>query len=249
MKKNTFLLTIIGTAASILLTVIYALLLNLTARLSFSAFAPDAPVIVLRENTMAFIAVAFFIFEIIFFVCLFSSMAKEKSDKQDGVLLGGKSIDGNKKTKLSLTKTTKIAGIAGLLILVGMLVFNAGVYTEVSKDSIKKKVFVTTNEYTWDDVYRYTFSCDENATLKYTVQMDDGKSFQILVSSNSCSEEFTEEFGDVLTFAYYLSCEFESSDRQIIKDIVGLEYMEQYYKSNEANWSKIEKIINAGDTQ
>ena len=248
MKKNTFLLTIIGTAASIILTVIYTLLMNLTAKFSFSARASDIAVIALREHTMVFIAVAFFIFEIIFFVCLFSSMAKEKSDKQDGKLLGGKSIDGNKKTKLSLTKTTKIAGIAGIVVLLGMLAFNSGVYTEVSKDSIKKKVFVTTDEYTWDEVYRYSFSCDENANLKYTVQMDDGKSFQILVSSNSCSEQFTEEFGDVLSFAYYLSCEFESSDKQIIKDISGIEYMEQYYKSNEANWSKIEKIINAGNT-
>ncbi len=248
MKKNTFLLTIIGTVASIVLTVIYTLLMNLTASLSFAAFAPDAPVIALREHTTIFIIGAFLVFEVIFFIYLFSAMAKEKSDKQDGVLLGGRSIDDKKKSKITLSKTTKIAGIVGIALLVGMLAFNAGVYTEVSKDSIKKKTFITTQEYTWDDVYRYTFSCDENAELKYSVQMTDGKSFQILVSSNSCSEEFTEEFGDVLTFAYYLSCEFESSDRQIIKDIVGLEYMEQYYKSNETNWSKIEKIINAGDT-
>ncbi len=241
-------MTIIGTVTSILLTVIYVLLLNITASLSFSAFAPDIAVIALREHTTVFIITAFLIFEVIFFIYLFSIMAKEKSDKQDGVLLDGNSIDNKKNHKIILTKTTKIAGALGIVLLVGMLVFNAGVYTEVSKDSIKKKVFITTQEYTWDEVYRYSFSCDENANLQYTVQMTDGKSFQILVSSNSCSEEFTQEFGDVLTFAYYLSCEFESSDRQIIKDIVGLEYMEQYYKSNETNWSKIEKIINAGDT-
>lgn len=248
MKKNTFILTVIGTVASILLTVVYTLLLNLMASLSFSAFAPDAPVIALRENTMFFIFGAFLIFEIIFFVYLFSSMAKEKSDKQDGVLLGGKSINNKKKSKITLTKTTKIAGVVGIVILVGMLAFNAGIYTEVSKDSIKKKTFITTQEYTWNDVYRYTFSCDENAELQYTVQMTDGKSFQILVSSNSCSDEFIEEFGDVLTFAYYLSCEFENCDRKIIKDIVGLEYMEQHYKPNESDWSKIEKIINVGNT-
>lgn len=248
MKKNTFLLTIIGTVASIVLTVIYTLLLNLTASLSFKAIAPNIAVIALREHTTLFIIAAFLIFEVIFFIYLFSIMAKEKSDKQDGVLLDGNSINNKKNHKITLTKTTKIAGVLGIVLLVGMLVFNAGVYTEVSKDSIKTKVFITTQEYTWDEVYRYTFSCDENAELKYTVQMTDGKSFQILVSSNSCSEEFTQEFGDVLTFAYYLSNEFENSDKQIIKDIVGLEYMEQYYKSNEANWSKIEKIINAGNT-
>ena len=243
MKKNTVLLTFIGTVGAIAFTVVYAIIMSVVARLFFSVRFGDEVVFALLENTTTFIIAAFIIFEVVFFVWLFTSMAKEKNDKQDGKLLGGKSIEGNKKQKLTLTKPAKLAGLAAIVILIGMVIFNASVYTEVSKDSIKQKAFVTTKEYTWDEVYRYSLSCDESATLKFTVQMNDGKSFEMFATSNSCSDKFLEEFGDMLTYAGYLSDTLDAGERKVLKDIIGLEYMEQYFKENNEAWAKINRII------
>ena len=247
MKKNTVLLTLIGTVGAIVFTVVYAIIMSVVSRLSFSVRFGDEVVFALLGNTTSFIIAAFVIFEIVFFVWLFTSMAKEKSDKQDGKLIGGKTIE-KKDTKLTLTKATKISGLAAIIILVGMIVVNANFYTEVSKDSIKQKAFVTTNEYTWDDVYRYSLSYDESDMLKFTVQMNDGKAFQILSSSNSCSDKFFEEFGDMLSYAGYLADRLDSGERKVQKDIVGLEYMEQHFKESDdpkaqEAWVKINRII------
>ena len=243
MKKNSFLLTLIATVGAIVFTVIYAAVLLLVGRFSFNLQSGDLAAVALQSNSSAYIIAAFLIFEGVFFLWLFTSMAKEKSDKQDGKLLGGRTLDGKKEAKLTLTKTTKVAGLAAMVILVGMIVINAGFYTEVSGDSIKQKAFVTTKEYTWDEVYRYSLSCDETGNLKYTVQMTDGKAFVIFPSSNTSSDKFIKEYGDMLTYAGCLSDKLDNGERKVQKDIVGLEYMKQYYSESNEVWSKINRII------
>ena len=248
MKKNTALLTLIGTVGAIAFTALYAIIMTVVARLSFSVKFGDRVVFALLENTTTFIIAAFVIFEIVFFVWLFTSMAKEKSDKQDGKLIGGSSIEGNKKQKLTLTKPAKISGLAAIVILIGMVIFNANIYTEVSKDSIKQKAFATTQEYTWDEVYRYTLSCDESATLKFTVQMKNGKAFEMFTSSNTCSDKFFEEFEDMLTYAGYLADTLDAQNHKILREIQGREYMEKYFKESDdpkaqEAWVKISRII------
>lgn len=242
MKKNTFLLTLIGTVGAVAFTLVYYLIMTLVLRLCFSLRVGDASVFALLENTAGFTIAAFAIFEIVFFVWLFTFLAKEKSDKQDAMLLGGRTL-GGKKTKLTLTKPAKIAGLAAVIILIGMVVVHANVYTEVSKDSVKQKSFVTTKEYTWDEVYRYSLSCDTDGSLKFTVQMTDGKAFEIFSGSNTCSDKFFEEFGDMLTYAGYLSDRLDTGERKIQKDIIGLEYMKQYYAESGEVWDKINRIV------
>lgn len=240
MKKNTVLLTLAGTVGAIILTVLYALLITSTARLVFSSKFEGKVAFALLDNTTTYIITSFVVFEAIFFIWLFTSLAKEKSDKQNGRLSG--TLDNVKKSKGRLSLSVKIAGIAGIVILLGMLVANFSVYTEVSETSIKKKAFFTTREYTWDDVYRYSMTCDESANLRYTVQMKDSSSYEFFKASNSCSDEFTDKYGNMLSFAKYLSDTFDSGERFILKEISGADYMEKFY-GNDAAWKDISHII------
>ncbi|MBE6547417.1 MAG: potassium-transporting ATPase subunit C [Ruminococcaceae bacterium] len=234
MKRNGFLLTLVGTFGSIILTIIYALALTGIAKLIFSWRRNGESVLALMPNTTTYIIVAFFVFEIVFFVWLFSTMAKEKEDKFDGKLLN------DKKAGKKLTKSTKIAGLAGIVVLIAMIACNAGIYTEVSKNSIKKKVFFSTQEYTWDDVYRYTLACDDEKVLTYSVQMQDGTTFELFQKSNSCSEEFETEFEDILSYAVYLSNILDTRDN-ILKDVDDPD-IEAFYKEH-GDWQKIKQII------
>lgn len=244
MKKNTFVLTLLGTLGAIALTVIYALILTGASNAVFTAHFGDRSAFAILENTIAYIAVSFFTFEIIFFVWLFSSLARDKTDAQNSGLLGGKSlIDTKNSQKKKITKSTKISILAGILILVCMLIANFTIYTEVTSDTICKHTLFSSKEYSYSDVYRYSLSCDESATLKFTIQMRDGTSFELLQSTNTCSDSFSDEYGDMLSFVGHLTEKLENSDRAIPKSIVGMEYMEKFYSSSDATWSKISKII------
>lgn len=73
-------------------------------------------------------------------------------------------------------KMKRILGIviaACLVLTACVALFCANTYTELSEDSISKVCFVTTKEYRWDDerndVRSYTFECDENGNLSFTV--------------------------------------------------------------------------------
>lgn len=243
MKRNTFGLTLLGTLGAIIFTVIYALILTTVARVTLSLGFGDRVCLALLDNTTTYIFIAFVVFEIIFFVWLFSTLAKEKEQTQSK-MLGGRTI-GEKPEKLrfTFTKPTKIAALIGAIALLIIIALNAGVYTEISEEGITKRVFVTTDEYTWNDTNRYFLTCDESATLKFTLQMDDGTSVELFASSNSCSDKFTEKYADILTFAGYISDTLDASEKNIRKEIVGLEYMEKYYSSDEEVWAKISRII------
>lgn len=240
MKKNSALLALFGTVGAIILTVLYALLITGSAKLVFSLRLKGAVAFAILSNTATYIITAFIIFEVIFFIGLFTTLAKEKSDKQDGKMLGRISDNGKHRGKLSLA--TKISAVVGVVILLGMLVANFSVYTEVSETSIKKKSFFTTRQYCWDDVYRYSLTCDESADLKFTVQMKDSTSFEFFKNSNSCSDEFLDKYENMIAFARYLSDTFDSSERYIQKNVSGAEYMEKYYGEIDA-WQDIRHII------
>lgn len=245
MKKNTFVLTLLGTLGAIILTVIYALILTGTSNLVFSARFGDSSAFAILENTISYIAVAFFTFEIIFFVWLFSSLAQDKTNTQNASLLNGKKLAdlSDKKQNKKITKATKISALAGIVILVCMTVANLSIYTEVTSDKICKHTFFTSKEYSYSDVYRYSLSCDENATLKFTLQMRDGSSFELLQSTNTCSDSFSEEYTDMLSFAGHLTEKLEAADRTVPKNIVGKENIEKFYSSSDSTWNKILKII------
>lgn len=245
MKKNTFLLTVVGTFSAVVLTVIYACIMTGITKLSFSVRLGDEASFALIENTVSYIPIGFFIFEIIFFVWLFSSLAQDKNSTQDAKLLGAKITPSQ--TRLSITNVAKISAVIGVIILISLIIVNVNVYTEFTPNVVKDKTFFKEKEYSYADVYRYSFSCDENATLKYTVQMRDGTSFELLQTTNSCSDKFIEEYGDMLSFAGYLSEKFDSGETTVLKEIKGIEYMKEYYGNTNSTWNKLNKIIGNAD--
>lgn len=237
MKKNFFLLTAVGTLGSIVLTLIYMLIMSLISRLVFSLRFGDEAVFATMGDLKTYVLIAFVIIEIIFFVWLFSSMSQEQGNK----FYPAKKEE--KKSGIVITKATKVCAACAGLLLAFMIVANVCIYTEFSKDSIKQKNFFSTKEYTWDKVYFYTLSCDENADITFSIETNDKTVYEILGSVNSCSDKFTEEFGDILSYASYVSDILDSQGEMVGKKIEGREYFEKFYSSDEKVWAKIQSII------
>lgn len=236
MKKNVLLLTAVGTLGSIILTLVYMLIMSLTSRFAFSLRFGDEAVFAIMGNQKTYILMAFVIIEIVFFVWLFSSMSQEQNSR-----LYPKKEE--KKKGIVITKAAKFSAVCAGIMLIFMLVANVFIYTEFSKESIKEKVFFSTEEYTWDEIYFYTLSCDENANLTFSIETNDKTVYEIFKSGNSCSDKFTEEFGDMLSYAAYLSDTLDNRGEMVVKKIEGQEYLEKFYSSDENVWSKVQRII------
>ncbi len=237
-KKNTFLLTLVGTFGAIVCTVVYALLLSLLANVIFSQRFGDACAVALLPNQMTYIVLAFAVFEIVFFVWLFSTLAKEKSDRQDGI------ISSDKKPRLNIF--TKVGILCGALILVFVSVLSVTAYTSVSEDGVTRKNLFVSDKYTWDDVYKYELLCDESANISFVLQFTDGTTTELFTSTNSCSDKFSVKYGDMLSFAGYISDTLDSQDRIVGKSIsdASIKNLEKFFKSSSpATWEKIQKII------
>ena len=98
--------------------------------------------------------------------------------------------------------------------------------------------FVTTEEYSTDDVARFTFSCDENGSLEYKIKMKNGEEIELFGTVNSCSDEFIKEYGSMYGYAAHLTEKFRASNYIIEEKIIGVEHMEKHYADTEV-WDEI----------
>ena len=182
------------------------------------------------------VGIAFILYEAIFILWEFDLLKKTKSNFNE------------KSGKRILLAVALICISASLLVGV---VF-ANTYIECREDSISKVCFVPTKEYRWDtrcDVLRYSLSCDQNGSLAFNITMKDGEVVELLGNVTSVSESFNNKYGtdkvNLLSYAAYLSEEFEASEFIIEKSISGKEYMEKFYNNSERAeiWKCLELII------
>ena len=173
------------------------------------------------------IAIAFFLYEIIFIVwqIKLSVIAQGKGDPA------------------RFTKILKIVAAASISLSLIFAIIGANTYTLCKNDKISKVCFVTTNEYTWNNVSRFILSCNENGTLEYTVRMKDGEAIEIFNTVNTCSDEFLEEHKSLSGYAAYLTNEFRNSGFIIEEQIIGEEYMEKFFKEKTDVWENLQIII------
>lgn len=182
------------------------------------------------------VGIAFILYEAIFILWEFDLLKKTKGNFDE------------KKGKRILLAVALICISASLLVGV---VF-ANTYIECREDSISKVCFAPTKEYRWDtrcDVLRYSLSCDQNGSLTFNITMKDGEVVELLGNVTSVSESFNNKYGtdkvNLLSYAAYLSEEFEASEFIIEKSISGKEYMEKFYNNSERAeiWACIERIL------
>ena len=182
------------------------------------------------------VGIAFILYEAIFILWEFDLLKKAKCNFDE------------KKGKRILLAIALICICASLLIGV---VF-ANTYIECREDSISKVCFAPTKEYRWDtrcDVLRYSLSCDQNGSLTFNITMKDGEVVELLGNVTSVSESFNNKYGtdkvNLLSYAAYLSEEFEASEFIIEKSISGKEFMEKFYNNSERAeiWKCLELII------
>ena len=156
-------------------------------------------------------------------------------------------------TQITKKKKKTLLIIAAVCICASLIVgvLFANTYVDCREDSINKVCFVTTKEYRWDDrndVLRYSLSCDENGGLSFQITMKDGEAVELFGNVTSISDSFREKYDadkvDLLSYAAYLSEQFDSSEFVIEKKISGVEYMTEKYKdSNPDIWAQLERII------
>ena len=220
------------TLAVILCTVVYAIISSLICNLLISARFSGVAACAILPNFVTLNFVAFVIYEALF---IFISLVKKEAF-------------GDKSTKLK--RISRILVPLVLLATLLLAVINANTFTRIDEDSIDKVCFVEYKSYSWEDkgnIARYTLSCDSNGVLSYTLTMKDGERIDLLSGVLSSSDEFAEKFGNIAGYAAYLSEELEKSDYIVEGRIIGVEYMEKFYKeSRPETWVHLEKIISLG---
>lgn len=218
----------LGTLVALLATGAYIALSLLCNRLFLGRALNGEPACAFSTFFTTGIGIVFFLFELVFVIWLIKR-ARAATDNSDGGVM---------KTVLRIAA----AGAAALSIL--LAVISANIYTKCSDTSITTVTVFSEREYEWDDVSRFIFSCDDSGALKYTVRMKDGESIEIFNNVNTCSDEFTERFGSLLSYASYLTEQFRASEFIIEEKISGVENMEKRFKeSDPVAWETIESII------
>ena len=218
----------LGTLLVILGVVAYAVLSSFINRWIIGArFGNDASCALLPLSVVG-LTVAFVLYEAIFIVRLIKF---------------GNAQDDSKAKKISRIVTAACISLSFLFAI-----FSANTFTQLDDDSISKICFVKTKEYEWSercDVLRYSLSCDADGALNFTVTMKDGEKIELFGAVNSCSQAFTDKYGDLYGYAAHLSEQFDSCEFIIEKSVTGVENMEKHYKdTNSEIWSSLEKIIN-----
>ena len=227
---------VIGTVFVVLGVGAYAVISSLFNRAFVGEAFGNTVACGLMTKWLTGVGIAFILYEAIFILWEFDLLKKTKSNFDE------------KKGKRILLEIALICICASLLIGV---VF-ANTYIECREDSISKVCFAPTKEYRWDtrcDVLRYSLSCDQNGSLTFNITMKDGEVGELLGNVTSVSESFNNKYStdkvNLLSYAAYLSEEFEASEFIIEKSISGKEYMEKFYNNSERAeiWKCLELII------
>ena len=228
---------VLGTVFVVLGVVIYAVITSLLNRFFVSTALGNDTACALMTNWQTGVTIAFILYEAIFILWQFDLLKKARKD-----------VDEKKNKKIFLL----IATLCICASLIVGVVF-ANTYVECREDSISKVCFVTTKEYRWDDkndVLRYSLSCDANGGLTFRITMKDGEVIELFGNVTSLSDSFKEKYQtdkvNLLAYAADLASQFDSSEFIIDKSISGVEYMEQYYKTDNSEiWKCLESIINS----
>ncbi len=214
----------------------FAVLNSLLGRLFTSLRYGDEAVCTIFTFSMTAIGIAFFLYEIIFIMWQIKLTVTASGDQENAQ---------------RMSKAFKIVLPVCIALSLLVAVFSANTYTELKEDSISKVCFVKTEEYRWDetrnDVSRYVFSCDENASLTFNIIMKDGEVISLVGGVNSLTDSFKEKYdtsnANLLAYAADLTEKFGSSGYLIDKKLEGAEHMEKYKDNNPSAWIYIEKII------
>ena len=218
---------LLGTLLVIVGVIVYAVLSSFINRLIIGGRLGDSASCALLPLSLTGLTVAFVLYEAIFIVRLIKF--------------------GNAKDDAKAKKVSRIVTAACISLSFLFAIFSANTFTKLDENSISKVCFVEIKRYEWQercDVLRYSLSCDSDGVLNFTVTMKDGEKIELLSQVNSCTEAFTEQYGDLYGYAAYLSDTFDSSDYIIEKSVTGVENMQKYYKdTNSEIWTSLEKII------
>ena len=217
-----------GTLLVLVGVIVYAVLSSFINRLIIGARLGESASCAILPLSLVGLTVAFVLYEAIFIVRLIRF--------------------GNDKDDAKAKKVARIVTAACISLSFLFAIFSANTYTKLDDSSISSVCFVEVKRYEWEkrcDVLRYSLSCGSDGVLNFTVTMKDGEKIEILNQVNSCTESFTEQYGDLYGYAAYLSDTFDSSDYIIERSVTGVENMEKHYKDAYPEiWSSLEKIIN-----
>ena len=234
-KNKGCLSGVIGTFFVVLGVAAYAVVSSLFNRIFVSLAHGDAIACALMTSWLTGVGVAFILYEAIFILWQFDLLKKNNAPEN------------NPKSKKILLIVAAACIAASLLA--GIVLANT--YVDCREDSISNVCFTTTKEYRWDtrnDILRYSLSCDESGGLSFKITMKDGNTVDLFGHVTSISDSFRDKYSadkvSLLSYAAYLSEQFDDSGFVIEKEISGVEYMIQAYKNNNPEiWAELEKII------
>ena len=237
----------LGTFFVILGVVGYVIVSSLINRLFITTRFGDEIACAQMSLTVVGIVVAFLLYEAIFITW---QLKLTKESTKDGDVGGG------------MGRLLKIVAPSAIALSLLFAVVSANTFTAFRTDSISKVFFVTTKEYNWNetdnDVRSYSFVCDEEGALSFSVTMYDGETVDILGGVTSASESFRNEFDisnvNLLKYCAHLSKSFKDIDSDIgvqcnISDST-VRNAKEIYQNDESKaliWEQIEIILTTAE--
>ena len=233
------LFLIIGSIISVVALILFIPLAGkLTSIIVNDTMADTVGYAMLNAAEPCIMVASLFLFAILMLHYFDFDNAIQQSQKNRGV-------GGGKTYKFFGTKAATWVITAVLLVCVVATAFvYATTYRTVTTEGVSNKIcyFITTDEYTWQQVSSYKVDCDDDKGLSVTFTMRDGKQIEILQSAQSAPRAFHETYECKEAFALDL-IEMLEEEYQITRNVAHMEKAVKFYKNNDELWPYVKQIL------
>ena len=142
---------------------------------------------------------------------------------------------GDKKLPLSVIVT-----IVCCALLICSIVIAPNVCYVMTEQGVDSYVFVKTDSRAWEDIPLYELTVAEPGRIDFYIFFNKNDSISMLEVTKSFNSAFTEKYGNVYGFVYFVKEKAEASN--IPFKVTNASAIEHYYKDS-IDWEYIEKLI------
>ena len=231
-KKNPFKKCGIGyviVGSLVVMAVLFCILVitGSIAPIVLRLHAGDAPAM-MTMPIFAYCLLADFILLEVIFLCFMPGIRKMIDGDRELTV-------GDKKLPLSVIVT-----IVCCALLICSIVIAPNVCYVMTEQGVDSYVFIKTDSHAWEDIPLYELTVAETGRIDLYIFFNKNDSISMLEVTKSFNSAFTEKYGNVYGFVYFVKAKVETIN--IPFKVTNASAIEHYYKDS-IDWEYIEKLI------
>lgn len=229
-KKGGFGYVIVGSL--VVMAVLFCILVitGSIAPIVLGLHVGDAPAM-MTMPIFAYCLLADFVLLEVIFLCFMPGIRKFIDGEPEQEQLG----KGKKKLPLSVIVT-----IVCCALLLCSIIIAPNVCYVMTEQGVDSYVFVKTDSHAWEDIPLYELTVPEQGRIDLYIFFTKSDKISMLEVTKSFNSAFTEKYGSVYGFVYYVKEKVE--EYNIPFKVSNASAIEHYYKDS-ADWETIEKLI------